>query len=105
MWRDLFLTAVEEFVQITVSDKNTPPWIDHEVKHLIRKEYTALRHCEDPTQQRKAIIRPLSQNVKDMIKQKHEEYMEKLNPPLLIIQNSFGHIIRRFIIINNAQMF
>ena len=65
IWRDLFLTAVEEFVQITVSDKNTPPWIDHEVKQLIRKKYTVLRRCrEDPTQQRKAIIRLLSQDDK-----------------------------------------
>ena len=41
-WKDLFLITVEKFVpKKTVSDKNTPPWIDREVKYLIKK--TALR--------------------------------------------------------------
>jgi hypothetical protein len=53
IWRDLFLTAVEDIVpKKTVSDKNTPPWIDHEVKHLIRKKFTPLRR-EHPTQHSK----------------------------------------------------
>ena len=47
----------------TVFDKNTPPWIDREVKYLIKKKYTALRRYR------------LTQEVKDMIKRKHEDYL------------------------------
>ena len=43
-WKDLFLTAVKERIPIkTVGDKNSPPWIDGEARHLIRKKYAALK--------------------------------------------------------------
>ncbi|CAB4017255.1 Hypothetical predicted protein, partial [Paramuricea clavata] len=43
-WTDLFLTAIDKFVsKKTVVDTNTPPWIDRDVKHMIKKKYTALR--------------------------------------------------------------
>lgn len=36
-WKDLFWNAVKEHIPIkTVGDKNSPPWIDGEVRHLIR---------------------------------------------------------------------
>ena len=58
----------------TVSDKNTPPWIDREVKYLIKKKYTALRRYRlNQTQRRKENLLRLTQEVKDMIKRKHEE--------------------------------
>ena len=79
-WKDLFLTSVEEFVpKKTVSDKNTPPWIDREVKYLIKKKYTALRRYRlNQTQQRKENLRRLTQEVKDMIKRKHEDYLASI---------------------------
>ena len=44
-WKDAFLSVVESFVPTKlVKDNNSPPWIDGEVRHLIRKKYTALRH-------------------------------------------------------------
>ena len=75
-WKNLFLSSVDEFVpKKFVVDKNMPLWIDHEVKHFIRKKYTALRrYRENQTHQRKANSRRLTQNVKDMIKRKHKEY-------------------------------
>ena len=43
-WKDLFLIAVKEYIPIeTFGDKNSPPWIDGEVRHLIRKTYAALK--------------------------------------------------------------
>ena len=75
-WKDLFLISVEGFVsRKTISDKNTPPWIDREVKYLIKKKYTALRRI---LPQRKENIRRLTQQIKDMIKRKHEDYLEKI---------------------------
>ena len=83
-WQDLFLTSVEEFVpKKTISDKNTPPWIDCKVKHLIKKKYTALRHFHlNQTQQRKVNLQRLTQEVKDTIKRKHEDCLAK-------VKNSF----------------
>ena len=65
--------------QKTVSDKNTPPWIDREVKYLIRKKYTALRRYRlNQTQRCKGNLRRLTQEVKDMIKRKHEDYLTNI---------------------------
>ena len=37
VWKDLFLKTIDQFVpKKTVLDINTPPWIDREVKHLIK---------------------------------------------------------------------
>ena len=79
-WKDLFLISVGKFVpKKTVSDKNTPPWIDREVKYLIKKKYTALRRYRlNQTQRRKENLRRLTQEVKDMIKRKHEDYLANI---------------------------
>ena len=79
-WKDLFLISVEKFVaKKTVSDKNTPPWIDREVKYLIKKKFTALRRYRlNQTQRRKENLRRLTQEVKDMIKRKHEDYLANI---------------------------
>ena len=42
-WKDTFLTAVRRYIPMrTVKDTNSPPWIDNEVRRLIRKKYKAL---------------------------------------------------------------
>ena len=43
-WKSNFQAAVDQFVPVkTITNKNSPPWIDCEVRYLIRKKYTALR--------------------------------------------------------------
>ncbi|CAB4014464.1 Hypothetical predicted protein, partial [Paramuricea clavata] len=43
-WKDTFLSIVTSFVPIkTIQGTNFPPWIDGEVRYLIRKKYIALR--------------------------------------------------------------
>ena len=43
-WKATFLNAVKNFVPVrTVKDNNSPPWIEKEVRVLIRKKYTALK--------------------------------------------------------------
>ena len=68
-WKALFLSAVEDHVPVkTVRDTNTPPWIDSEVQHQIRKKYSALKKfCQNRTPERKRKLRSLSQDVKDLI--------------------------------------
>ncbi len=42
-WKEWFLGAVEKFIPVkTIKDVNSPPWIDGEVRHYIRKKYTIL---------------------------------------------------------------
>jgi hypothetical protein len=44
-WKDLFLAAVEKCVPVKViKDTNSPPWIDGEIRHLMRKKYRALKN-------------------------------------------------------------
>ncbi|XP_028413970.1 uncharacterized protein LOC114536830 [Dendronephthya gigantea] len=71
-WKDTFLSIVHKFVPTKlVHDINSPPWIDGEVRHLIRKKYTALRHYRKnkiPT--RKMKLRSLCQQ-QHLPKKKH----------------------------------
>jgi len=79
-WNDLFLTAVKEHIAIkTVGDKNSPPWIDGKVQHLIRKKYAALmkfRLTKSP--ERKLKLHKLSQNIKYLVRSKHRQYLAKI---------------------------
>ena len=79
-WKDLFLSAVKDHVPTkTVRDTNSPPWIDGEVRHLIRKKYTALKkYRQHKTEERKQKLRALSQNLKYVIRCKHHQYLAKI---------------------------
>ena len=79
-WKDLFLTAVKERIPIkTVGDKNSPPWIDGEVLHLIRKKYAALKKFRsNKLPERKLKLRKLSQNIKYLVRSKHRQYLAKI---------------------------
>ena len=90
-WKSTFLSIVTTFVPTKlVPDINSPPWIDGEVRHLIRKKYTALRHYrKNKTSTRKIKLRNLCQKVKYAIRNKHKMYIAKIeasfkdNPKML----------------------
>jgi len=43
-WKNLFSSAVKDHIPIkVVRDKNSTPWIDTKVHHLIWKKYAALK--------------------------------------------------------------
>ena len=75
-----FLSIVTTFVPTKlVPDTNSPPWIDGEVRHLIRKKYTALRHYrKNKTSARKIKLRNLCQKIKYAIRNKHKMYIAKI---------------------------
>ncbi|CAB3983919.1 Hypothetical predicted protein [Paramuricea clavata] len=68
-WKDLFLSVVSSYVPTkVVKDTNSPPWFDGEVRHLIRKKYTALRKYRlKKTPERKVKLRTLCQQGKNVI--------------------------------------
>ena len=79
-WKTTFLNAVKNFVPVrTVKDNTSPPWIDKEVRVLIRKKYTALRKYRmnrSAAQKRK--LRSLTHQTKCLIRMKHQEYLAKI---------------------------
>ena len=79
-WKALFLSAVKDHIPIkTVRDTNSPPWIDTEVRHWIRKKYTALKKFRlNKTPERKQKLRILSQTVKVLVRTKHQRYLTKI---------------------------
>ncbi|CAB4002720.1 Hypothetical predicted protein [Paramuricea clavata] len=79
-WKSNFQAAVDQFVPVkTITNKNSPPWIDCEVRYLIRKKYTALRNYRlDKSDSWKLKLRTISQNVKKLIRRKHREYLHKI---------------------------
>ena len=76
----LFLSAVKDHIPIkTVRNINSPPWIDSEVHHWIRKKYTALKKFRlNKTPERKRKLRILSQTVKVLVRTKHQRYLTKI---------------------------
>ena len=65
-WKDFFLSTAENFIPYKViKDTNSPPWIDGEVRHVIRKKYAALKKYRlNKTAERKLKLRSLTQSVK-----------------------------------------
>ena len=78
-WTNTFLSIVTTFVPTRlVPDSNSPPWIDGEVCHLIRKKYTALGHYrKNKTSTQKIKLGNLCQKVKYAIRNKHKMYIAK----------------------------
>ena len=79
-WKALFLAAVEKCVPVKViKDTNSPPWIDGEIRHLLRKKYRALKkYRENRTEQRKRKLRSLSNDIKILVRHKHRDYLNKI---------------------------
>ena len=72
-WKDLFLGEVQKCVPVKViQDTNSPPWIDGEVRHIMRKKYRALKKYRDNRpEERKRKLRSLSNDVKKLVRCKH----------------------------------
>ena len=83
-WKDLFLATVAECVPMkTIRDTNSPPWIDREVKFALRRKYRALRkYRENKTVERKLKLRTLSNEIKKLVRQKHRDYLLKIEGSL-----------------------
>ena len=98
-WKDLFLTAVQEHIPIkTVGDKNSPPWIDGEVRHLIRKKYAALKKFRlNKSPERKLKVRKLSQNIKYLVRSKHRQYLAKIEASFKVNPKEFWSYHRVFL--------
>ena len=79
-WKDLFLTVVSECIPVkTVKDTNSPPWIDAEARHCLRKKYTALgKYRRRKTATNKLKLRTLSQKVKYVSRARHRDYLKKI---------------------------
>ena len=88
VWKELFLTTIDQFVpKKTVPGINTPPWVDREVKHL---KYTALQqYRQKRTEVRKRKLRQLTQQTKDLIKAKRQQYLERVQDSLSNSPKSF----------------
>jgi hypothetical protein len=79
-WKNLFLGEVQKCVPVKViQDTNSPPWIDGEVRHIMRKKYRALKKYRDNrTEERKRKLRSLSNDIKKLVRCKHRNYLYKI---------------------------
>ena len=67
----------------TVKDTNSPPWIDNEVRRLIRKKYKALNQYRvNRSADRKRKLRSVTQQIKCMIRSKRQGYLAKIESSL-----------------------
>ena len=79
-WKDTFLTAVRRYIPMrTVKHTNSPPWNDNEVRRLIRKKYKALNQYRiNRSAARKRRLRSVTQQIKYLIRSKHQGYLGKI---------------------------
>ena len=98
-WKKSFLDAVNNHIPTkTIKDTNSLPWVDKEVRHLIRKKYSALkRYRQNKCKTRKQKLRSLRDAVKLLIKKKHKEYVRKIETSFAIIRNLSGLTTKQFI--------
>ena len=63
----------------TVHDTNSAPWIDGEVRYLIRKKYAALKKFhQNKTLERKRKLRASIQNIKYIVRSNNRQHLEKI---------------------------
>ena len=88
-WKKSFFDAVNNHIPTkTIKDTNSLPWVDKEVRHLIRKKYSALkRYRQNKCETRKQKLRGLSDAVKSLIKKKHREYLSRENRNIICNYN------------------
>ena len=105
-WKDLFLATVAECVPMkTIRDTNSPPWIDREVKFALRRKYRALRkYRENKTVELKLKLRSLSNEIKKLVRQKHRDYLLKIEDSLKENLNYFGTITKLSYTIDRARI-
>ena len=67
----------------TVKDTNSPPWIDNEVRRLIRKKYKTLNNYRtNRSSDRKRKLRSVTQQIKYLIRNKYQGYLAKIESSL-----------------------
>jgi hypothetical protein len=79
-WKEWFPVHVNKFIPVKfVMDSNSPPWIDGEVRHFIRKKYAALKKFrQSKSVARKHKLRTLTQTIKYLVRRKYREYLAKV---------------------------
>ena len=84
-WKEWFLAHVNNFIpKKVVRYTNSPPWVDREVRHLLRKKYAALKKFrQSNTTTRKQKLRTLTQTIKYAMRQKHRDYLVKIRDSFL----------------------
>ena len=93
-WKVNFPSILSTFVPAKiVTDTNSPPWIDGEVRHLMPKKYTALRNY------RKNKPRALCQQIKYAIRSKHKLYLAKIEASFKSNPKSFRMLRRHSIVL------
>lgn len=87
-WMDLFLSAVADHIPVkTFKRKNTPPWLDKEIKHLLKKKETARRKVRKTGKLNiHEKFRALRRQAKKLIAEKRKEWFQGL--PSLLKSNS-----------------
>ena len=87
-WMDLFLGAVADHIPVkTFKRKNTPPWLDNEIKHLLKKKETARRKAKKTGKLNiHEKFRALRRQAKKLIAEKRKEWFQGL--PNLLKSNS-----------------
>lgn len=87
-WMDLFLGAVADHIPVkTFKRKNTPPWLDNEIKHLLKKKETARRKAKKSGKLNiHEKFRALRRQAKKLIAEKRKEWFQGL--PNLLKSNS-----------------
>ena len=87
-WLDLFLGALADNIPVkSFKRKNTPPWLDNEVKHLLKKKETARRKAKKSGRLNfHEKFRALRQQTKKLLTEKRKEWFQGL--PDLLKSNS-----------------
>ena len=87
-WMYLFLGAVADHIPVkTFKRKNTPPWLDNEIKHLLKKKETARRKAKKTGKLNiHEKFRALRRQAKKLIAEKRKEWFQGL--PNLLKSNS-----------------
>ena len=95
-WKDTFLAAVTDFIPTKrIKGRNTPPWINGEIIHTIRKKETVRQKLKrSPTKSLNDKFKELRTKVKGMVSESRANFFNSLDTTIRLHPKRFWSIFK-----------
>ena len=98
-WKETFISIVDQFIpKRKIKDRNSPPWINAEIRHLLNKKETAIRRklSTNSSNSVKKNYRDIRALTKRLIQESRSSYFDKVGAEIDTNPKRFWSLIKAF---------
>ena len=98
LWKEKFISIVDQFIpKRKIKDRNSPPWINAEIRHMLNKKETIRRKLRTNSSNcRKQSYRNARSLIKSLIKESRSSYFDKVGAEIDTNPKRFWSLIKAF---------